>query len=124
MRDALTRWWLGVLGAAAIVAAVAVRAIVAAGAPEPRVIELKAKRFEFTPPELRLAAGQPVTLRITSADVTHGLFQRDLGIDAEISPGRTTEVKLTPAKAGRYTAICDHFCGPGHGNMHLVIVVE
>jgi cytochrome c oxidase subunit 2 len=124
MHGIFSRWWVGVLGAAAIGAALAVQAVVAASAPEPRVVELHAKRFEFTPPELRLAAGQPVTLRITSADVTHGLFQRELGIDAEISPGKTTEVKLTPTKPGRYTAICDHFCGPGHGNMHLVVVVE
>jgi cytochrome c oxidase subunit II len=124
MRNALTRWWPAVLGAAVIVAAVGVRAVVASNGPEPRVIELQAKRFEFNPPELRLAAGQPVTLRITSADVTHGLFQKELGIDGEISPGRATEVKFTPAKAGRYTVICDHFCGPGHGNMHLVLFVE
>jgi len=33
-------------------------------------------------------------------------------------------VKFTPVKAGRYTIICDHFCGSGHGNMHLVVVVQ
>lgn len=112
--------WLGALGAAALLAGAAI----AATAPDGQVIDVKAKRFEFTPPELRVTAGQPVTLRLTSADVTHGFFQKALGIDAEISPGRTTEVKFTPAKAGRYTIICDHFCGAGHGNMHLVLVVE
>jgi cytochrome c oxidase subunit 2 len=112
--------WLGAFGAAALLAGAAI----AATAPEGRVIEVKAKRFEFNPPELTLKAGEPITLRLTSADVTHGFYQKELGIDAEISPGRTSEVKLTPAKAGRYTIICDHFCGSGHGNMHLVLVVE
>ena len=112
--------WLGALAAAALLAGAAV----AATAPEGRVIDVKAKRFEFNPPELQLTAGQPVTLRLTSADVTHGFYQKDLGIDTEISPGRTTEVKFTPVKAGRYTIICDHFCGSGHGNMHLVVVVQ
>ena len=27
-------------------------------------------------------------------------------------------------KAGRYAAICDHYCGSGHGNMKMTIVVE
>ena len=112
--------WRGALVAAALVAGAAG----AAPAPGGRVIDIKAKRFQFDPPELKLTAGEPVTLRLTSADVTHGFYQKDLGIDAEIAPGRTTEVKLTPAKAGRYTVICDHFCGSGHGNMHLVLVVQ
>ncbi|GEJ55779.1 cupredoxin domain-containing protein [Anaeromyxobacter diazotrophicus] len=89
-----------------------------------RVIEVKAKRFEFSPAELRLKLGEPVTLRVTSADVTHGFYQKELGIDAEIEPGRATEVALTPTRAGRFTLICDHFCGAGHGNMRLVLVVE
>ena len=89
-----------------------------------RVIGVEAKRFQFTPAELTVKVGQPVTLRVTSADVTHGFYQKELGIDAEIVPGRTTEVTFTPARAGRFTVICDHFCGSGHGNMHLVVVAE
>jgi cytochrome c oxidase subunit 2 len=95
-----------------------------ASAQEPRVIELTAKRFEFSPGEVRLKKGEPVTLRIASADVTHGLYMKALGIDAEIAPGKTTQVTFTPQAAGRFTAICDHFCGAGHGNMHMVFVVE
>lgn len=116
MRPSSWRW----------VRAAAVAALLAgcAARPAPRIVELKARRFEFSPPELRLTKGEPVLLRVTSADVTHGLFQKELGIDADIAPGRTTEVTFTPTKAGRYTAICDHFCGTGHGNMRLQLVVE
>lgn len=96
----------------------------AASTPPPRVIELTAKRFEFSPSEVRLVKNEPVTLRISSADVTHGLYMKPLGIDAEIERGKTTEVSFTPQVAGRFTAICDHFCGSGHGNMHIVFVVE
>ncbi len=35
-----------------------------------------------------------------------------------------TDVVLTPQTAGRFTTICDHFCGSGHGNMKMTIVVE
>ncbi len=91
---------------------------------EPRVITIAAKRFAFSPSEVRLKKGEPVTIRISSADVTHGMYMKALGIDAEIEPGKTTEVTFTPGVTGRFTAICDHFCGAGHGNMHMDFVVE
>ena len=91
---------------------------------EPRIIPIAAQRFAFSPNELRLHKGKPVTLRISSADVTHGMYMKALGIDTEIEPGKTSDVTLTPQATGRFTAICHHFCGAGHGNMHLVIVVE
>jgi heme/copper-type cytochrome/quinol oxidase subunit 2 len=31
---------------------------------------------------------------------------------------------VTPKVAGRYTTICDHFCGAGHGGMKMTIIVE
>ncbi len=65
-----------------------------------------------------------MTLKPSSLDVTHGFFQKALGIDLEISPGKTTEWTFTPQKPGRYPTICDHFCGSGHGNMKMTIVVE
>jgi cytochrome c oxidase subunit II len=91
---------------------------------EPRVITIAAKRFAFSPSEVRLKRGEPVTIRISSADVTHGMYMKALGIDAEIEAGKTTELSFTPQVTGRCTAICDHFCGAGHGNMHMDFVVE
>ena len=101
-------------------------ALLAGGArgQEPRVVEIAAKRFAFTPAEVVLKAGEPVVLRLHSEDVTHGFFHRGLGIDATIEPGKTVEVPLRPTTPGRYTVICDHFCGSGHGNMKLTLVVE
>ena len=95
-----------------------------ARAQEPKIITIAAKRFEFSPREVRLKKGEPVTIRIASADVAHGMYLKALGIDAEIEPGKTTEVTFTPQVAGRFTAICDHFCGAGHGNMHMDFVIE
>jgi cytochrome c oxidase subunit 2 len=92
--------------------------------PEARVIPITARKFEFTPREITLKQGETVKLQLRSDDVHHGFFVRPLGIDEEIVPGRTTEVVVTPKAAGRYTTICDHFCGAGHGNMKMTIVVE
>jgi cytochrome c oxidase subunit 2 len=93
-------------------------------AEEPNVLAITAKRFEFSPKEITLKVGETVKLRLTTEDVTHGFFSKPLGIDEVIVPGKTTEVLLTPKTAGRYTTICDHFCGAGHGGMKLTIVVE
>ncbi len=96
----------------------------AARADEPQVVEITAKRFQFTPNQITLKKGQPVILRLRSDDVTHGFYLKPLGIDATVEAGKTTDVPVTPKAAGKFTAICDHFCGSGHGNMKMTIVVE
>ena len=111
------------MGLGAVLLVVALAGTLARAEPA-RVIGVEAKRFQFTPAELTVKVGQPVTLRLTSVDVTHGFYQKELGIDAEIAPGRTTEVTFTPARTGRFLIICDHFCGSGHGNMKMTFVVE
>ena len=93
-------------------------------AEEPKVITITAKRFEFSPKEITLKQGETVKLQLTTEDVTHGFFVKPLGIDEDIAPGQTTTVVVTPKTAGRYTTICDHFCGAGHGAMKMTIVVE
>jgi cytochrome c oxidase subunit II len=89
----------------------------------PRVIEIKAKQFEFLPNEITLKKGEPVVLRLSSLDRKHGFFVRALKIDADIVPGQTTDVAVTPSAAGEYTIICDHFCGAGHDNMKMKMTV-
>jgi cytochrome c oxidase subunit 2 len=95
-----------------------------ARADEPRVVEIVAKRFQFTPNAVTLKKDEPVVLRLRSEDVVHGFFARALGIDTTISPGKVVDVPLTPRTAGRYPVICHHFCGAGHGGMKLTLVVE
>jgi len=90
----------------------------------PRVVTISAKRFEFTPNQLTLRRGEPVTIRVTAEDRDHGLYQKELHIALDLTPDHVAEVTITPEKAGRFVAICDHFCGSGHGNMKLVINVE
>ena len=97
---------------------------VATAASGPRVIEITAKRFQFTPNLVTIKKGETVKLRLHSEDVTHGFFMRALKIDEEVEPGQTTEVTITPDTAGKFLTICDHFCGANHGNMNLTIVVE
>jgi cytochrome c oxidase subunit 2 len=98
--------------------------VVAAADGAPRIVEVTAKRFEFVPATITLKKGETVVLRVTSEDVTHGLFLRPLKIDTDIVPGEVREIVVTPQAAGTFTAICHHFCGAGHGGMKLTVTVE
>jgi cytochrome c oxidase subunit 2 len=101
-----------------------VTAILFAQESQPRVVTISAKRFEFTPNQITLKRGQPVTLRVSAEDRDHGFFQKELKIELDLTPDHVSEVTITPEKAGRFVVICDHFCGSGHGNMKMVINVE
>jgi cytochrome c oxidase subunit 2 len=87
-------------------------------------IDIVARRFEFVPSTVRLKRGETVRLRVTSEDVTHGLFLRALSLDTDLPPDRTQEMLVTPGAPGTYTAMCHHFCGAQHGAMKLTVVVE
>ena len=88
-----------------------------------RVVEITAKKYEFSPAQVTLKKGEPVTFRLTSTDRAHGFLVKPLGIDVDIQPARTTEVTVMPPAAGEYTVICDHYCGLGHGGMKMKLSV-
>ena len=90
----------------------------------PRVIEISAKRFEFTPNVVKLTKDEPVTIHFTSTDRAHGLFVKALHIDLDADVDKPSEITVTPHEAGTFAAICDHYCGSGHGNMKMSFVVE
>ena len=89
----------------------------------PKVIQIAAKKYEFSPSEVTLKRGEPVVLRLTSEDRSHGFLLKPLKIDADIAPGKATEVAVTPDAVGQYTVICDHYCGTGHGGMKMKLTV-
>jgi cytochrome c oxidase subunit 2 len=92
-------------------------------AVEPKVIAISAKKFAFIPSAITLKKGEPVILRLTSADRVHGFMSKPLKIDTDIAAGKTTDVTVTPSSAGNFTVICDHYCGTGHGNMKMKVAV-
>jgi cytochrome c oxidase subunit 2 len=92
-------------------------------AAEPRVIEIKAKKFAFSPSDITLKKGEPVILRLSTEDRTHGFLLKPFKIDTDITPGKATDIAVTPTASGQYVVICDHYCGTGHGNMHMKVTV-
>jgi cytochrome c oxidase subunit 2 len=103
--------------------AVAPKTNLASADVNPKVIEITAKKFEFTPTEITLKKGEPVILRLTSSDRVHGFMSKPLKIDTDIPNDSTKDVSVTPDTAGNFTVICDHYCGTGHGNMKMKITV-
>ncbi|MBO0722607.1 MAG: cupredoxin domain-containing protein, partial [Blastocatellia bacterium] len=79
-----------------------------------RVIQVKAKKFEFNPGEITVKKGERVVLELTSEDRKHGFKLPDFGVRAEVAPGSVSRVVITPDKTGRFTFACDVFCGSGH----------
>lgn len=96
-----------------------------AGDQPNQVIKITAKRFEYSPNEIRIKKGVPTVLEFTSLDRIHGFTVPDLeGVRATIEPGKITTVTIVAPKAGTYEFHCDIFCGDGHEGMTGKIIVE
>ena len=96
-------------------------AAVPAGAEQ--VVHMTAKRFEYTPSEIKLKKGVPVILEITAVDRDHGFKIPEFGIRADLKSGEVTRVRIVPDHTGRFVFRCDVFCGSGHEDMAGEIVV-
>jgi cytochrome c oxidase subunit 2 len=91
--------------------------------PNEQVIQIVAKRFNYTPNVIRLKKGMPVVLEFTTLDVIMGFNVPDLKIRTDIIPGKVSRVHLTPDKVGTFPFLCDVFCGSGHEDMTGNIIV-
>jgi cytochrome c oxidase subunit II len=106
---------------ALLIAAVLLAAPAESGAE--RVIQITAKKYDFSPASVELKVGVPVVLELRSLDRKHGFAIPDLKIDAQIEPGGVTRVRIVPEKTGTFEFHCDVFCGGGHEEMTGQIVV-
>ena len=111
--------------AAAFVAAAMTAAYVAAqpAATDEQVIKITAKKFQYTPGEVKLKKGVPVILEFTTQDVLMGFKLVEFGIRADIVPDKVTRVRLTPDKTGTFEFMCDVFCGDFHEDMNGTLIV-
>ena len=116
-------------------------AIAAAQTSAPRVIEVSAKKYEFTPPEIHVKKGERVELRVHSADEAHGI-KIDVhpeGAEDKTKPGLLFDHPETNGKAeknvdqvldfiaaepGSYDFKCAKLCGMGHRHMQGKLIVE
>jgi cytochrome c oxidase subunit II len=88
-----------------------------------RLIKVRVKKFTYDPEVIMLKRGEPVVLEFMSLDVNMGFKCSDLGLRADITPEKATQLRLTPDKAGRFEFHCDVFCGDDHESMTGTIAV-
>ncbi len=74
--------------------------------------------------EIHIPVGQPVTLRVTSADVIHSLWIPELHGKIDMIPGQTNTITLEADKAGTYRGQCAEYCGVQHAHMALFVIAE
>jgi mono/diheme cytochrome c family protein/plastocyanin len=93
-----------------------------------RIIDIRAAAPEaggFQPDSIQVEAGEKVTLRFSSVDVTHGIaIGPGLGIDlGHVDPGQVKEITLAFDRAGTYTFYCNSWCSPNHWRMRGVVEI-
>jgi cytochrome c oxidase subunit 2 len=72
---------------------------------------------------LRVPAGRPVRLLITSRDVIHSFYVPALRVKMDALPGRYTQTWFAADKPGRYEIFCTEYCGLSHSSMLAELVV-
>jgi cytochrome c oxidase subunit 2 len=72
---------------------------------------------------LRVPAGRPVRLLITSRDVIHSFFVPALRLKQDALPGRYTQTWFRAEQPGRYEIFCAEYCGLSHSSMLAELVV-
>jgi cytochrome c oxidase subunit II len=72
---------------------------------------------------LRVPAGRPVRLLITSRDVIHSFFVPELRVKQDALPGRYTQTWFNADRPGRYQVFCAEYCGLSHSGMLAELVV-
>jgi heme/copper-type cytochrome/quinol oxidase subunit 2 len=106
-----------------------------------QVIEMSAKKYEFSPSPVRVKRGANVQLRITALDRTHG-FKINLNPDGsdqksniglifssnedcfKLEKGIPTVAQFGARTPGTYSFHCCNRCGLGHGGMKGQLIVE
>ena len=91
------------------------------GSATVRVVSLM---FGFSPNEIHVPRGVPVTFRITSLDVIHGFQIVQTNGNAIVVPGYVTQFTTRFDRAGEYLIVCNEYCGLGHSSMFARMYVE
>jgi cytochrome c oxidase subunit 2 len=81
------------------------------------------RRF-ITANEIHVPVGQPVEVKLRSADVIHSFWIPALSGKTDTIPGRTNVTWLQADRPGVYWGQCAEFCGVQHAGMALEVVAE
>ncbi len=82
-----------------------------------------AGRDDIVASTLTVPVNHPIELTITSQDVIHNFFVRELRLQQDAVPGMEVPLHFTPDHIGRYYIMCTQLCGMGHNQMHSFLDV-
>lgn len=74
--------------------------------------------------EIHVPAGQPVRLRVRTADVIHSFWVPELVPKTDLLPKRINHTWLTADHPGTYHGECAEYCGLQHAHMDFTIVAQ
>lgn len=74
--------------------------------------------------EIHVPVGQPVRLRLASADVIHSFWVPQLAGKTDMIPGQTNDAWLQADRPGDYRGQCGEYCGAQHAHMALHVVAQ
>lgn len=86
-------------------------------------VTMIAARYGFYPQRIEVPANTPVTFRIASYDVLHGVHAPFTNMATMVVPGYVSEVNTQFPKAGEYPMFCNEYCGLGHDEMWGKLIV-
>jgi cytochrome c oxidase subunit 2 len=75
------------------------------------------QQYSFTPDCILVPTDTPITFRLTSADVVHGLLVTGTDINLMLVPGYVSNIPARFTTPGDRLMPCQEFCGAGHEGM-------
>jgi len=82
-----------------------------------------ATQFMFAPHCVAVPQGRPVTLRLASPDVIHGILVTGTNVNTMVVPGFVAQVHAQFTRADELLMPCHEYCGLGHSEMWATVQV-
>jgi cytochrome c oxidase subunit 2 len=80
-----------------------------------------ATQFTFQPQCFVVPANRPVTLRLASPDVVHGILITGTNVNTMVVPGYVSQVHTVFTETGDLLMPCHEYCGLGHSQMWATV---
>ena len=74
--------------------------------------------------EIHIPVGEPVELRLTSADVIHSFWVPELAGKRDLNPGKENVMWIQADEADIYWGQCAEFCGVQHALMGKLVIAQ
>jgi cytochrome c oxidase subunit 2 len=74
--------------------------------------------------EMHIPVGEPVQVRLRTADVNHSFWVPNLMPKTDLIAGKVNQTWLRADQAGDYRAQCAEYCGRQHAFMALLVVAQ